>query len=206
MPALVKYALLSAADLMIIGVLVHYFLAMLHWYTPPFEQPYRDRYRTPTRVEKLKKYSYFAVLFVGTFLALYGALSFLFSWMPHRWGTFDDDGEWTTTAHGLSMLGAFVGMFTLLFGLEKTVEKVSEISELKLRQSKSEAFCKLLQREVGHFGRMLAYPETAAADHLARVEQEIEEAEKSGTVYYEDARICRDLVGTLRRAMTEERR
>lgn len=191
MPALIKYALLLAADLTIIGCLVHYFFATLHWYTPPFERPDRN----PPELEKLTAYSYYVVVCVSAFLSLFGALSFLFSWMPHRWGTYDE-GEWTTTATALSMLGAFYGTILLVGGLGKTAKKVSD---LQLRQTRAEAFYRLLQREVGHFGSILRHPESAA-DRFAKTEQEIEEAERTQAIFVEDARVCRDLVAVLRRA------
>jgi hypothetical protein len=163
----------------------------------------------PTRLEKLKTYSYFAVLVIGIGLALYGALSFLFSWMPHRWGSYDEEGEWTTTAMSLSLFGAFIGLFGLLSSLEKTAAKVSElqkkVSDLQLRQTMAASFDKLLQREVAAFASILAYPETAAT-RLAKIEQEIKEAESTRAVFLDDARICRDLVDTFRQAMNGGRR
>jgi hypothetical protein len=197
MPALAKYALLSLADLTIIGVVVHYFLARLRWYTPVFT-PHLDR--DLSYFDHLKRISYFAVVGAGIFIGLYGAFDLLFSWMPHGWGGYDEDGEWESTASYLSGLGAFFGGVALIGGLESMAEKVSE---LQLRQSKSKAFNELIKREVAHFGWILSWPETAA-DHLARLEQEIEQAQRSGAVDFEDARICGDLIGIFRWAMKEK--
>jgi len=206
MPALAKYALLSVADLTIIGVLVHYFLARLRWYTPVFTPPYQrywhggSNFRDLSYFDQLKRISYFVVLAAGIFICLYGAFDLLFSWMPHGWGSYDEDGEWESTASYLSGLGAFSGGVVLIGGLEAMAEKVSE---LQLRQSKSKAFNELLKREVAHFGSILTWPETAA-DHLAKLEQEIEQAQRSGAVDFEDARICGDLIGIFRWAMKEK--
>jgi hypothetical protein len=201
MPALVKYALLSVADLTITGVLVHYLLARLRWYTPIFTPPYEIYYGISnfgdfSYFDRLKRISYCAVVVVGIFISLYGAFDFLFSWMPHGWGGYDEDGEWQSTASHYSALGAFFGGVALLSGLEITAEKVSE---LQRRQSESEAFNKLLRRAVARFGR----PETAA-DHFAKLEQEIDKAESSGAVCFDDARICDDLISIFRLAMKEK--
>jgi hypothetical protein len=204
MPALAKYALLSVADLTIIGVLVHYFLARLLWYTPiftPLDKNYgKTKFSHLSFFEQLKRISYFAVVVVGIFICLYGAFDLLFSWMPHRWGSYTEDGEWESTASYLSGLGALSGGVMLIGGLEAMAEKVSE---LQLRQSKSKAFNELIKREVAHFGWTYRSPEIAA-DHLAKLEQEIEQAQRSGAVDFEDARICGDLIGIVRWAMKEK--
>jgi hypothetical protein len=206
MPALAKYALLSVADLTIIGILVHYLLARLYWYTPVFTPPYQSyryggsNFGDLSYFDRLKRISYFAVVVAGIFIGLYGAFDLLFSWMPHGWGSYDEDGEWRSSASELSGLCAFFGGITLLGGLENAAEKVSE---LQLRQSKSEAFNTLLKCEVEHFGSILRWPETAA-DHFAKLEQEIDKAERSRAVCFDDARICRDLIGIFRWAMKEK--
>ena len=206
MPAPVKYALLSAIDLVIIGVLVHYLLARLRWYTPVFTPPYQrywhggSNFRDLSYFDRLKRISYFAVVVVGIFICLHGAFDLLFSWMPHRWGSYDEDGEWLSTASYLSGLFAFFGAVALIGGLEAMAEKVSE---LQLRQSKSKALNELIKREVAHFGSILRWPETEA-DHFAKLEQEIEQAQRSGAVDFEDARICGDLIGIFRWAMKEK--
>jgi hypothetical protein len=206
MPPLVKYALLSAADLTIIGVLVHYLLARLHWHTPIFTP--LDKHYGNTKLgdlpyfDQLKRISYCAVVGVGIFIGLHGAFDLLFSWMPHGWGSYDEDGEWVSTAGYWAMACTLFGGAVLLGGLEETAKKVSE---LHLRQSKSEAFDKLLKREVEHFRSILRYPETAA-DHFAKLEQEIEQAQRSDAVDFGDARICDDLISIFRLAMKEKQR
>jgi hypothetical protein len=181
MANLLKYALLLAADLAIIGCVVHYCFRTLHWHTP-FEEPH---YRTP-KLEKLKQYSYYAVVLLGFALALYGSLIFLFSWMPHRWH--DEDGMWEATS--ISILGAFWGTLALLSGLGKTADK---IFKLKFREAKAEAFQKLIEQELDQFGWALRHPE----------QHKIEEAEKSRTIYDENARVCRNLVSSFRMALSE---
>jgi hypothetical protein len=219
MPDLVKYALLSLADLTIIGVLFHYLLARLRWYTPvftPLDKHYGNtKFRHLSYFDQLKRISYFAVVVVGLFICLHGAFDLLFSWMPHRWGRYTEEGEWVTSVRALSMLGAFFGGVALLAGLENTAEKVSKLQKL-------EAFYVLLKSEVGHFESILRWPTAArirptaadldrridrlAADHIAKVEQEIKEAKRSGAVCFDDARICDDLIGIFRLAMKEEQR
>ena len=200
MPNLIKYAALFIAVLIIIGVLVHYCLAKLYWHTPLDNVSHYDA----TKIEKLKSYSYYAVVFLGTFLVLHSALDFLFSWMPHRWGVHDEDGEWRTTAELLSMLGAFFGMLALLFGFEITVEKISELqsrqTELRSRQTKADAFKKMIAKELSNFARISKFPAKDAADSFVKLEQEIDEAEKTFVIYREDANVGRQLIDVFRRA------
>jgi hypothetical protein len=199
MPDLVKYALLLAVDLTIIGVLVHYFLARLHWYTPVLTPPITSDFYNLSSFDQLKRFSYFAVVVVGILIGLHGAFDLLFEWMPPGWGGYNEDDEWVSTASHWSSLCAFFAGVALLGSLEKTAEKVSE---LQLRQSKSEAFNELLKREVAHLGSMLRHSETSA-DHFAKVKQEIEQAQRSGAVDFEDARICGDLISIFRLAMKQ---
>jgi len=221
MPALAKYAPLSAVDLTIIGVLFHYLLARLRWYTPIFTPTYqvnelsRSNWRDLSYFDRLKRISYFAVVVVGIFICLHGAFDLLFSWMPHRWGSYTEEAEWVTNARALSMLGAFFGGVGLIAGLENTAEKVSKLQKL-------EAFNVLLKSELGHFESILRWPTAArirptaadlarridrlAADHIAKVEQEIKEAKRSGAVCFDDARICDDLIRIFGLAVKEEQR
>jgi hypothetical protein len=52
-------------------------------------------------------------------LAVYGALVFLFSWMPHRWVSYSEDGDPMWMAANLAGLGAFFGVIALLQFLMK---------------------------------------------------------------------------------------
>jgi hypothetical protein len=157
-----------------------------------------SNFRDLSYFDRLKRISYFAVVVAGILIGLHGAFDLLFSWMPH--GGYDEDGEWQSVASNYSVLGAFFGGVALLGGLENNAEKVSE---LQRRQSESEAFNKLLRRELAHFESILSYPESAA-DHFAKVEQEIEQAQRSGAVCLDDARICDDLISIFRLAMKEK--
>jgi len=126
MANLLEYGLLLTADLVIIGCVVHYFVTALHWHSLPIDEAWRHR-STLARLDKLKMYSYYAVLWVGIGLALYGSLRFLFSWMPHRW--VDDNGNWIGMFP--SIMGAFFGMGALVSGLGQTVDKDFKIAILR---------------------------------------------------------------------------
>jgi hypothetical protein len=194
MASLVKYAFLLVADLVIIGCVVHYILRMLHWHAP-FEERFL-RYR---KFEELKLNSYYAVVLLGISLTLYGSLIFLFSWMPHQWATYSEEGNPILISTMLSILGALFGTPALLVGLERTASK---ISELTFREAKAEAFQKLIKQELDQFGRVLRHSELEA-ELLVKLENKIEEAEKSRTIYPEDAGVCRNLLSTLRMALSE---
>lgn len=187
MANLARYSLLLVADSVIIGCLVHYCLSTLYWHVPtPLGVPH---YSLRTRFERLKAYSYVGLVLLSFGFALYGSLIFLFSWMPHRWASYDEDGDPIWIATGLAGMGALAGAVALADGLEKTVDKVS-----KLRMA--EAFEKLIKQEVDQLGA--AYPKLTA-DLLAKLEHQIEAAVNTRTIYIEDARVCRDLLDIFRR-------
>jgi hypothetical protein len=90
MPSLIKYVLLLQADLTIIGCILHCFISMLRGRAPFQRDPVfiwgYDR-------RSLLAYSYYGVTILSIGLALYGALIFLFSWMPHRWVVYGEDSD-----------------------------------------------------------------------------------------------------------------
>jgi hypothetical protein len=170
MANLVKYILLLAADLVIIGCLVRYCLSTLHWHVPTLLGA--RGYSLRTSFERLKAYSYVGLVLLSFVLAVYGSLIFLFSWMPR-----------SDNVVGWSWIGAFVGAVALVSGLENTVEKASKLQM-------AEAFEGLIKQEVDQIrGR-----ELITADLLAKLEQQIEAAVNNRTIYIEDARVCRDLL------------
>lgn len=111
MPALIKYAMLLVADLTIIGCVAQYLFQVLQRHTPSKELP-------PHHYKKWEKLAGIAAL--GGVLALYGAFSLLFSWIPRRWGYAEEMGVTLTIL-------AFFGTAWLLDHLKKTAVKISEL-------------------------------------------------------------------------------
>jgi len=180
MPSVIWYGLLLAADIAIIGLIVNFTLSMLRG-GAAFQ-----RFMAGNGGE-FNKYSFYtlAVLFSFGF-ALYGALLFLFSWMPHWWLY----GEgWM--AQLLAGLGAFWGAFALPYFLKETQAKFLELHRSKLQLK---AFETRLPEFAGCFGK---YPEQ---DAFARLKREIDEGEKSHTMYQEDVEVCRYLLHIFRKA------
>jgi hypothetical protein len=88
----------------------------------------------------------------------------------------------------------------LLFGLENTAEKISQLQFRQSKtQSKTEAFKKLINNATSEFDFICQDPPKTAIDgYVKLIAQEIYEAERTGAVYTEDAEVCRNLVRVLR--------
>ncbi len=192
MPNLVKYALFLAADVAIIGCVTHYCFMKLHWHLPSFP-PFKDRFHT------LTNNSYCTIVVLGVALALYGSLSFLFSWMPQEWIEYDEDGNAIWIAETLSTVGAFFGMIGLLSGLEHSSNK---LSELQIRAAKSAEFEKLIKRELNEIRWIVRDPEMAAKV-LRTLELEIREADKKRLIYNDDAGVCLNMLGIFQTAISQ---
>jgi len=196
MANLFMYTLLFAADLAIIGFVTHYFVKTLHWHMPS----YAPQSTAPT-LEKLKINGYYLIVLMGVGLALYGALIFLFSWMPRQWVNYDEDGDPIWVAQWLASLGAFFGAFALLGALEKAPELQKQISRLQDHVTKAEAFNKLIRREIDQYSWITRMPETDRQNSFVRLDREIDEAK----IFAEDARVCRDLLRILRETVPASR-
>src|SRR5215471_17003208 len=142
MPSVIKYTLFLLADLAIVGCIVHYGYSTLTVSGSVALDNFARRSESsfPKKYDKLKMNSYFVAGFISLGLALYGVLVFLFSWMPHRWVSYDDDGDPMWMAANLAGLGAFFGAVALLQFLMKTHGKFLELHRLQLRQAKADAF------------------------------------------------------------------
>jgi hypothetical protein len=217
MPSLIKYVLFLAADLMIIGCLIHFTYSTLYGRTE-LEQFARRAYSSfRTRGDEIKVYSYYVVVFLSGGLALYGALLFLFSWMPHRWVTYSDDGDPTWNAEMFAFMGAVAGTLALMQGLLHAYAKILELHRAQPRHKKFED---LIKRELSQIDSMLRYPARARnfqmgdvshrrlleerdhqlRDTLPRLEHEIDEAETKFEIFRENAEVCRRLISTFRTA------
>lgn len=180
MPSVIKYTLFLLADVAIIWLIVHFTLSMLRG-GEAFQRFMAGNGGS------FNKYSFYTLAVLLSFgFALYGALLFLFSWMPHWWLY----GEgWM--AQLLAGLGAFWGAFALPYFLKETQAKFLELRRSKLR---AKAFETRLPEFAGCFGK---YPEQ---DAFARLKREIDEAEKSHTMYQEDIEVCRYLLAVFRKS------
>jgi hypothetical protein len=148
---------------------------------------------------ELLLYSYLGAVALSVGLALYGSLIFLFSWMPHRWVTYGEEGDPIWKAALLSGMGAFFGTGALLDGLIKAQAKISELDRWKLHAEKKRAFEELIKHELAEIGSMLRYS-ALERDVFVRLERKIDEAEKVHKIYPGDAEVCRDLLATFRTA------
>jgi hypothetical protein len=155
MPSVIKYSLFVLADLAILGFIVHYTLSMLRGQTSLMER--LDRMRHPGTFDKLKVGSYYVAVLLSFGLALYGALVFLFSWMPYEWLHYDQDGDEYWMASWLAGMGAFFGTGFLLYGLEKTNAKILKLGDLQLGEAKERAFVKLIKNELDQIRWILSH-------------------------------------------------
>jgi hypothetical protein len=157
MPNVIKYSLLLVADLAIIGFIVHFTLSMMRGSNPADERLTRQRH--PGKLDKLTAYSYFVAVLLSFGLALYGALLFLFSWMPYEWLHYDEDGDEYWMTSWLAGMGALFGTGFLLSGLEKTKAKILELGDLQLREAKAKAFEKQIKNELDQIRWILPHSE-----------------------------------------------
>ena len=194
MPSVIKYTLLLAADLVIIGCLVHFTFCTLRGSTALEEFTARSQ-ASSARFDKLKAYSYFVVVLLGFGLALCGALIFLFSWMPDRWVTLGKDLMWIP--EGLLGTGVLFGTVALTQQLTKTHAKLLELHHSQLRLRKVNSFEQLIKRELAQIGRMLRRSKLEA-DALVGLGREIDEAEEGHKIYPQHVELCREMLDLFR--------
>ena len=113
--------------------------------------------RHPGTFDKLKVGSYYGAVLLSFGLAVYGALFFLFSWMPYEWLHYDEDGDEYWMASWLAGMGAFFGTGFLLYGLEKTKAKILKLGDLQLGEAKARTFEKLIKSELAEIRWILPY-------------------------------------------------
>jgi hypothetical protein len=201
MPSVIKYSLFVLADLAIIGFIIHFGYSTLTVQGSIALERSARRRKFPTRFDKLKEGSYYVAVFLSLGLALYGVLVFLFSWMPHQWVSYDEDGDrpmWM--AANLAGIGAFFGAVALMSFLMKTHGQFLELHRLQQRQAKADAFDKLLNYELTQIRLMLQRSGGLDADVPVWIERAIDKAEKDHTIFDEDAEVCRDLLNIFRMA------
>ena len=170
MANLIKYTLLLAGDLIFISCVVHFFVNRVCWHIP---SKYVD-WSTSKR-EKFEHYAYFWAVLIGLGLAIYGAVLFLFSWMPHRWVSYSEDGDPIWWAELLAGNAAFFGALSLGHYIEKSADA---FSKLQNQCTKAETFREIIEDELRQLSFVLRQPE-AAADCFKRITKEIDEAEGS---------------------------
>jgi hypothetical protein len=196
MPSLIKYFLFLLADIAIIGCILHFVISMLRGHDPFGRDPVfiwgRDRR------EFLARSYYFAVM-LSVGLALYGSLIFLFLWMPHRWVTYGEEGDPEWIARVLSALGAFAGMGAFMHSLTTAQAKISELDDWKLHAEKERAFEWLIRAELTQIGLMIRSAERET-DVFARLERNIDKAEKGYKINRRDSEVCRDMLSAFRAA------
>lgn len=197
MPSLIKYAFFLAADLVIIGSLIHFTFSMCYGSTA------LEKLATRTMRQETKGgYVYWAVVFLAVGIALYGALIFLFSWMPHRWVAYTEDGDPMWKAETLAGTLTLFGTMAFIQGLTHAHSRILELSESQSREEKAKAFKGLIEGELHLFAELLHYPEMYEAfeQFALRLEHKIDEAERKFEIFPDNARVCRSLLATFRMA------
>jgi hypothetical protein len=185
MPSVIKYSLFVLADVAIIGCIVHFGYSTLTPRASIALEEFMARSSRPgsTRIDQLKGGSYLLAVFISLALAMYGSLRFLFAWTPNA-------GE-------LSAFTAFMGTIASM-GFVLTNTK-ADLYRSQLREAKEEAFKKLIRTALTGIGPIARHPELEA-NRLASLKCEIDEAEKSRTIYEEDAALCRYLLNVFEAA------
>jgi hypothetical protein len=121
MTNLIKYALLAAADLVLIGFATTYVVQCLMGHRPFMS------YDSVYGFAKFKRNLHVGVVFLGIGLILYGGFLFLLSWMPHQWVSYDDEGDdpiWMATV--IAVFLAFFGSLWLIPKFEEVADTISK--------------------------------------------------------------------------------
>ncbi len=123
----IKYVLFFVADIVLIGCAASFvYMGLYH----PTRLAHLDTERT-WRSEKYGMFKYLAWLtlaMIGIGICIYHGLAFLFSWMPHSWGTYDEEGEFQTWAEGLAGIGAFLGSLAIITGFVEAAHKFNKLN------------------------------------------------------------------------------
>jgi hypothetical protein len=189
MPSVIKYCLFLMADLAIIGFIVHFTFCSLRGKEPiVWGRPGHN---------SIKEHSHLLAVMFSFGLVLYGALVFLFSWMPDQWITYYEDGDQMRTAESLAGTAALMGAFALPQVLTDTQAKFVklnwELDRLKGREASADAF----ERELSTMLQWFQSP-GLQADVFVRLERAIDEAEKGYD--REQEQIYRNLLNVFQKA------
>jgi hypothetical protein len=125
----IKYLLLFGADLVLIGVPTFYVTICLSKPEIAVLLATKRSNWPDAKLATIKGYSLVIVSWIGIGIIIYHGISFLFSWMPHSWGHYNDDDEYETTAEALAFLGAFFGSMALLDSLSEAAHKTVKLKQ-----------------------------------------------------------------------------
>jgi hypothetical protein len=115
---LIKYLLFFIGDIILIGCPLSYIYRAL-WSPANFVLFNTPKNYWPNNKPDIITVAYLTATFVGFATIIYNGTEFLFSWMPHSWGSYNEDNEFDMLSQTLAGWCAMSGSFALVTGLSQ---------------------------------------------------------------------------------------
>jgi hypothetical protein len=157
-----------------------------------------SRLHQPENLRDSIRWAYVLFAWLGIGISIYGAITFLFSWVPKSsgavggWGSYNEDGEFEPP-----VVGFFLALFGSLTLLTSLVRVPRAIHDLETANDAITHFYTLLRRQIDQLFTTGTHAHSQLSEVLEELEKEAREIERDG-LWHDGRRYSVDVKPSLR--------